>query len=208
MDGSLIVWKIEINCDRGRAASVNDHERGRQAQSLENRTNIDMKTKLIALMIAGVGIAFAAPEAPTSAAGKIPAWLDTDGDGVISELERQAYIEARRAAVGSLSQQWDTNGDGVIDDDERAAAIEELKARANARISELFLAAAGEDEVLTIEEFAALAPEQIPAEVVSMLFGMLDADNDGQITLDEFLNFAGPPTSPPAIPELPVPAAR
>lgn len=162
-----------------------------------------MKTKLIIALFAGAGIALASPQAPTAAAGYIPDWLDTDGDGVISELERQAFVEARKSAAESLAAQWDTNGDGVIDEEERAAAIAELKERALEKLTELFLAAAGEDEVLTLDEFAAVAPDGIPAETIAVLFGLMDANGDGEVTLDEFLAIAGSGVTAPAPPTVP-----
>lgn len=165
-----------------------------------------MKTKLILVFFASAGMAVAAPEAPTAAAGSIPEWLDTDGDGVISELERQAFAESRRDAVGSLQRQWDINGDGVIDEEERAAAIADLKARAKQKLTDLFLVAAGEDGVLRLEDFAALAPEGMPDKVVASLYAMLDKDGDGEVTLEEFLSVTGPgggiarPGGPPTAP--------
>jgi len=167
-----------------------------------------MKYKLLIAICAGAGLAVAAPEAPTAAAGSIPDWLDTDGDGVVSEIERQAFAEARRGAPDSLQTQWDTNGDGVIDAEEKAAAIAELKAKARAKLSELFLIAAGEDEVLTLEEFKALAPDGMPENIVEPLFELLDADKNGEVTLDEFLaatygGSSSPPSGLPGIPSAP-----
>lgn len=162
------------------------------------------------MIAASAGMALASPQAPTAAAGSIPDWLDTDGDGVISELERQAFVESRRNAAESLAAQWDTNGDGEIDEDERAAAVEELKGRASARLAQLFLSVAGDDETLSSAEFAALVPGDMPADVVALLFGMVDSNNDGVIELDEFLSVVGgglsgtPPTPPvPSIPSIP-----
>jgi Ca2+-binding EF-hand superfamily protein len=165
-----------------------------------------MKTNLLIAFLASMGMAVAAPQAANGAAGSFPEWLDTDGDGVISELERQAFAESRRAVVGSLQEQWDTNGDGVIDAEERAKAITDLKAKALSKIKELFLIAAGGDGVLTPDEFAAIAPADMPAETIDALFKMLDRNADGLVTLDEFLLVAaaggavsGPPP-PPAAP--------
>jgi hypothetical protein len=157
-----------------------------------------MKLKHIVFLAALTGIGTAAPEPGGPAAGRIPDWLDTDGDGVLSEAERQAFAESRRNASEGLHQQWDTNGDGVVDDDERQAGIDALRAKAEEKRCELFEAAAGGDGELTLEEFSALHPlTKLPDEVVEALFGMLDGDGDGVVTKDEFLDATGRSAGPP-----------
>jgi hypothetical protein len=71
-----------------------------------------MKLKLIPILIAAVGMANAAPEGLRTG---IPTFLDTDGDGVISEAERQAFVASRKGAPRGGAAAWDTNGDGVVD---------------------------------------------------------------------------------------------
>lgn len=153
-----------------------------------------MKTTLLAALAVSIGAAVAAPPvpAPSGAIAPVPEWLDTNGDGVISELERQAFVESRRGAGNGPASRWDTNGDGTIDDDERAAAVEALKAKATRKLTELFLAVAGDDGVLTPTEFSALPVlAQVPADTVALLFGLLDVDGDGEVTVDEFLDVVG-----------------
>jgi hypothetical protein len=163
-----------------------------------------MKTKLLIAIVAGIGFAHAAPPVPTAAAGSIPEWLDTDGDGAISELERQAFVESRKGAAEALASQWDANDDGVIDDGERADAVAALQAKAKERIESLFLGIAGEDKVLTFEEFASLASfSEMPDTTVALLFGLLDTDKDGSVTLDEFTGVVGGGVTPPGRPSAP-----
>ncbi|NCQ34579.1 hypothetical protein GW813_05760, partial [bacterium] len=144
-----------------------------------------MKLKLIPIFIATFGVAFAAPEGLESG---VPAFLDTDGDGVISEAERQAFAESRRAAPRGGASAWDTNGDGVIDEGERLAAIQALRAKADERRAALFTKIAGDDGLLDASEFATIpALATVPQETIDRLFALLDTDSDGAVTLEEFL---------------------
>jgi hypothetical protein len=158
-----------------------------------------MKLNLIPMLIATVSVTYAAPEGLQSG---IPAFLDTDGDGIISEVERQAFVESRKTAPRGGASDWDTNGDGVIDEDERQAAIEELRAKADERRAALFASVAGDDGLLDFTEFAALpALSNMPIGTKERLFNLLDVDGDGTVPLEDFL--AGirptPPTTPPNI---------
>ena len=45
--------------------------------------------------------------------------MDTDGDGVISDAERDAAKEKRRARI---VKRFDADGDGQLNDEEREAA--------------------------------------------------------------------------------------
>lgn len=159
-----------------------------------------MKQCLIALALL-TGAAVAAPSPGSPAAGNIPDWLDTDGDGMISELERQTFADARRDAVAGLIEELDTSGDGIIDDDERDAAIAALKARAEQKLRNLFMAVAGDDGELTFDDFAAIPPvEHLPEELAQAIFIFLGGD-DGVVTEEEFLDAIGGMTIPiPAFP--------
>ncbi|QJE94260.1 EF-hand domain-containing protein [Luteolibacter luteus] len=152
---------------------------------------------------------------PPSATTGVPAFLDTDNDGKISEAERQAYAEARKAARenngnangkgsnngngnngnngnGQGNSKWDTNGDGVVDDDERNAAVQTLKSNLENKIANLFLDLAGDDELLSLEEFATLPQfKNTPPQKAANLFNMMDADDDGLVTLTEFFRGIG-----------------
>jgi hypothetical protein len=145
---------------------------------------------------------------PAPLATGIPAFLDTDGDGVISEAERQAFIEARKDARGGGAPDWDSDGNGTIDDGERAAAVASLQAKVDEKRTELFGKIAGDDGDLTRDEFGTLPPfAKVPPVTVDLLFNLLDANKDGTVTLEEFL--AGirgsAPASPPGPPAPPTP---
>jgi len=124
---------------------------------------------------------------PPPLATGIPTFLDTNRDGVISEAERQAFVEARKEARGGPPD-WDSDGDGTINDAERAAAVAILQAKVDEKRSQLFAAIAGDDEVLTLDEFAALHPfANVPLPTIQRLFDLLDADGNGEVTFEEFL---------------------
>jgi len=159
-----------------------------------------MKLKFVPVLIAMFGMANAAPESLNSG---IPAFLDTDGDGVISEAERQAFVESRKAAPRGGAAAWDLNGDGVVDEEERQLAIQALRAKADERRAGLFEKVAGDDGLLDIKEFATIpALVGVPQATIERLFALLDLENDGTVTLEAFLAGVrgGPPTVPPTAP--------
>lgn len=162
-----------------------------------------MKLKTIPLLLALVTAVSAAPERLNNG---VPAFLDTDGDGVISEAERQAFVEARKSAPRGGAIRWDLNNDGVIDAEERQKAIEALRAKADERRSALFTKVAGDDGLLDLAEFTKIPSLAMrPPEAVARLFALLDEDDDGTITLEDFL--AGVRGGPfiPVLPPGPVP---
>ena len=157
-----------------------------------------MNPKLL-LAIVAISVSHAAP--PGLQTG-IPAFLDTDGDGKISEAERQAFAESRAAARSSGGpKNWDTNGDGTIDEEERLAAVVTLKTRLETKLASLFLDLAGDDSLLTLEEFATLPQfKNVPPQTAANLFNLLDTDDDGFVTVAEFFKGIGrghPPAAPP-----------
>ena len=158
-----------------------------------------MKTLLFpSLVLAGVCAAV-----PPGMTTSIPAFLDVDGDGKISEMERQAYEESRANSRGQGSKAWDANGDGTVDESERQAAVTELKGRMDKKVASLFLDLAGDDAQLTLEEFSTLPKfSNVPPQVPANLFNHMDADENGFVTLEEFFKGTGrgKPPSPPGKP--------
>ena len=165
-----------------------------------------MKTLLFPwLVLAGVCVAV-----PPGMTSSVAAFLDVNGDGTISESERQAYEESRANSRGQGNKVWDSNGDGVVDETERQAAVAELKGRMDNKVASLFLDLAGDDELLTLEEFSTLPRfANNPPHVAANLFNHMDDDENGFVTLEEFFKGTGrgkppsPPGKPPTTPPSP-----
>jgi Ca2+-binding EF-hand superfamily protein len=153
-----------------------------------------MNLKFIIALFISFGCASAAPKLPTGAIANIPAWLDIDGDGVISELERQAFSAARKDAGKNLTDHWDEDEDGELDELEQESAMDALEQGARRKLAELFSNVAGEDGQLSIDEFLAISPvAEMSPDTASQLFTLLDTDGSGMVSLDEFIaNTCGP----------------
>ena len=177
-----------------------------------------MKLKHIAAFAALSGVVIAGPDRAGFTAP--PSWVDMDNSGEIDEEERAAFIQARKDAAKALADQADANDDGEVDEEERQNMIAAMRANVEAKRCELFEAVAGEDGVLSLEEFSSTHPvDKLPDQVVSRLFGLLDTtgggdagdEPDGLVTKDEFLASLRAPEEPetpedpedPEIPELP-----
>jgi len=151
-----------------------------------------MKTPLfLALVFAGASALHAQTPPKTFGDGTLPAVLrqfDVDGNGVLDEEERQAAKAARDAKLSDRLSRWDTNGDGVISEAEKAAAKAAILARILEARKARFAALAGEDGLLSLEEFSTLPPLATrTAEQIATMFGFLDTDKDTFVSLDEFL---------------------
>ncbi|MGJ8695844.1 MAG: EF-hand domain-containing protein [Verrucomicrobiaceae bacterium] len=149
--------------------------------------------KLKSLLIVGTflgGASFAQADEKSFGDGTLPEFLqeyDVNEDGTIDEEERQAIKEARKAAREARRAEIDTDGDGEISQEEREAAREAIRAEIEAKRAEKFAEIAGEDGLLTLEEFAAIPHlEGAPEERVAAMFARLDANEDGSVDLDEF----------------------
>lgn len=168
-----------------------------------------MKLKYIVATIALTGAVMAAPKATEPVLASIPDWLDTDGDGKLSEAERQAFAQSRKEARGAARKgpsRWDTDGDGTVSQEEREAAVAALKAKVDERRCELFEGVAGEDGILSLEEFAALrAVGRVPEATIARLYGLLDEDGDGNVSKEEFVNGVGKGATPPGPVDTPAP---
>jgi Ca2+-binding EF-hand superfamily protein len=144
----------------------------------------------------------AAQGAPPQMATSVPAFLDTDGDGTISESERQAFAESRAQGRNKESTKgsanWDRNGDGTVDEEERLAAVATLKGRMQTKLAHLFLDLAGDDGLLSLAEFSTLPQfKHAPPQPAANLFKRLDDNEDGFVTMDEFFKQTGRGGPPP-----------
>lgn len=114
--------------------------------------------------------------------------FDLNEDGVLDEEERQAMIEARKEIREKRRAAIDTDGDGIISPEERKAARDLMLEKIAEKRAERFAEIAGEDGVLSLEEFSALPPfKRASAERVASLFARLDTDESGGVDLDEFV---------------------
>ena len=95
---------------------------------------------------------------------------DTDGDGVLSDAERQAFREAR---IAELLAEFDADGDGELSREERQAVRDAKRAE---RFDTLD---ADDDGLLSEEEVAETCR-------LSIRFAAIDTDGDGAISLEEF----------------------
>jgi Ca2+-binding EF-hand superfamily protein len=170
------------------------------SNNLKQITN--MKIKCFPLL----GLALALGTTSASAGDRsfgdgLPSFLqdfDVDGNGSIDEEERQAikdhfaaWREERAAARAARRAEIDTDGDGEISDEERAAAREAareaLLAKIEARRVERFAEIAGEDDSISLDEFAAIpGMDRLSDERVGAIFARMDADESGGVDIDEF----------------------
>ncbi|QTN32134.1 EF-hand domain-containing protein [Akkermansiaceae bacterium] len=161
------------------------------------------KTFTLVLLLAGSHLLRAEDNAgKTFSDGTLPEALrqyDVNGDGALDEEERQAAKADREARLTAARlNRWDTNGDGVIDDAERAAAKEALRERILAARKARFAKIAGEDGLMSLEEFASIpALKGRTREQIAAIFGHLDANKDGSVSLAEFLGRLDRPQLPP-----------
>jgi len=149
--------------------------------------------------------------------GELPEILkpfDVDGDGRLSEEERQAYLEAVRAGQVDRPDRpnrpdrparptWDTDGDGVLSDAEKAAAQEAIRAHILAqRIKRFDELDKDDDGFLTLEELKGIPgireghAERILAHLDKDLDGAGPEVADGKVSKDEFLAGLRPPRPP------------
>jgi Ca2+-binding EF-hand superfamily protein len=168
-----------------------DTESGTPATKQATKHQLQQVMKLSILLIAIQflgGYALAGPK--TFGDGSLPDFLatyDTNGDGMIDEEERQAMVEARKAAREERRAEIDTDGDGVISEEERQAARQAVRDRIEAKRQERFNEIAGEDGLLSLEEFSALPQfANVDPERVAALFNHLDTDDSGFVTFEEF----------------------
>lgn len=152
-----------------------------------------MKLTKVAIVTALVGSITAAQAGDKRVGdGTLPEFLqqfDTNEDGKIDTEERQAIKELRDERRKERRDAIDTDGDGKISGEEKKAAHAAIRERIEDRRAEHFAEIAGEDGLLTRAEFCAIpALADVSAEVADAMFARLDADESGDVTLEEFNN--------------------
>jgi Ca2+-binding EF-hand superfamily protein len=148
-----------------------------------------MKATTIAIVLLTAGFTHV-QAAPTPEQGRLTRFLkifDLDDNGVLNPEERQAAKAALKLKREDFIAKWDTDGDGKLSRKEIAKIRAEIRARIEARRVAKFKEIAGEDELISAAEFAAIPAlaGREPARV-TMLFNYLDKDDSGSISLDEF----------------------
>jgi Ca2+-binding EF-hand superfamily protein len=149
-----------------------------------------IQTTMIGVLLLAGGMATTWAE-PGSAPARLTWFLklfDADGNGVLDEEERQAAKEYLRKKREEVIAEWDKDGDGKLSGKEIAALRQHIREKIRAKRYERFLEIAGEDKLISEEEFAAMPvfAERDP-DKVAKLFGFLDRDDDGQLSFREFL---------------------
>ena len=112
--------------------------------------------------------------------------FDSDGDGMLSSLERDAMANAIRQR---MTDRFAANGDGVVSIEEQFAARREfmLNSRRGDRLRDEF--DADGDGELSESETAAMNAEldQRDAERMEEMVKQYDTDGDGEMSIDETL---------------------
>lgn len=113
--------------------------------------------------------------------------FDTNNDDQIDEEERQAIRDLRRDLRQEKRQSIDANEDGAIAPTEISAARQAIRKHIRERRHRKFAAVAGEDELISPSEYAAIPGiEQFPPEVFEAVWSHLDLNQDGFISRPEF----------------------
>lgn len=124
--------------------------------------------------------------------GTLPEFLeqfDTNEDGIIDEEERQAIRDLRAKMREERRNSIDTDGDGKISREEIEAAREAMRQKIEERRLEKFNEIAGEDGLISPEEYATIpGVERLPEAIQEAIFARLDADESGDISSEEFFH--------------------
>ncbi len=137
--------------------------------------------------------------------GTLPEFLqpyDVNGDGRLSEEERQAAKAHRAERAKGDREAWDKDKDGKLSEAERQAAHEQMRAQIETLRSRRFDEAdLNGDAKLSREEFARVpGVGSLPYDMVMGVFARLDTDRNGFVSKPEFLLSLAPPPPPPPPP--------
>jgi len=161
-----------------------------------------MKTKIAAVCIALAASLATTVKAQTGTPtrvfgdGDLPAITaayDLNGDGVLSQEERDAMRADRGARHDHWVKEWDTNADGVVSGQERDAARTNLQQRIETnRLDRFDEADTNSDGYLSFAEFSAIPPiARLALEhpnAPKAIFDGLDTNHDGLVDADEFMH--------------------
>jgi len=149
-----------------------------------------IKFTLIAALMATGSLAFAGDRSIGD--GTLPEFLqqfDTNEDGEIDEEERQAIRDLRAKMREERRNSIDTDGDGKISREEIEAARDELRAKIQERRLTKFNEIAGEDRLISKEEYATIpGANRLPDFIFDAIFDRLDRDDSGDISAEEFFH--------------------
>ncbi len=124
------------------------------------------------------------------------AHYDVNGDGVINAEEAQVMKQARDQIRKQLRTDWDADGDGVISEPEKDQARTRLRQMIEeTRVVRFNEADVDDSDSLSYDEFATLPgmanklSDDDPDNdgMVQTIFDRLDTDDDGLVTLEEFM---------------------
>lgn len=168
-------------------------------------THLNMKLKTTTLALTAMSLTLigtASAERVFGLGGERPAPIDAgaDGDGTVTDEEREAARSAReeaRAAARAAREEarqaiideFDVDEDGVLNEEERAAAKAAREAERAAAKAERFAEIDGEagDGEISLEELQAAHPDSSD-ERVAAVFARLDTDLSTTVSLEEFTN--------------------
>jgi len=156
--------------------------------------------KHLSLLAVFVGGALTSPAQDRPSRDALPRFLqqfDTNDDGIIDEEERQAIADLRSKLRELQRKSIDADQDGRIMRDEIEAAREVLRMKIDERRLEMFRKIAGEDDLMTIDEYATIpGSENLPDFVFEGIFDRLDLDGSGDISVEEFFHRLKPHREP------------
>ena len=139
---------------------------------------------LSGMFLLATGLAFGqetADPADTSMGQKLPEFLqpfDTDGDGKLSDTEREAAEAARKEM---MLKKFDTDGDGILSEDEKAKMPQKGPGMGNAEHLKQF-DTDGDGKLSDTEREAAQAKRK------EMMLKKFDTDGDGTLSETEKAN--------------------